>query len=178
MRSIYEVIEEINTKLSAGISYGNNTFHNLCVKTVKNDQTLIITRKQGSIGSLISPSNLRNMIFYHRIIDEGFTPTKSGKGSNTYTFQNTVVRLVGIGRRKNISNASHWDNQEFLNEAVRVLNSNTRLSDKETVTINNRSSDWGTVMGEELDDEEKWKQLKLEMVVFYVDYTVQKRVVC
>jgi len=63
MRSIYEVVEEINNKLSAGISYGNNTFHNLCVKTVKNDQTLIITRKQGSIGSLISPSNLRNMIF-------------------------------------------------------------------------------------------------------------------
>lgn len=177
-RTLDEIVSEINANISDNLSYSANQFFKIATQNEKNGKQVIITRTTAQEqGTLISPNELTKMTFYHRVIDEAPTTDTVGKGNSMYQFLNTTVRLVGMGVRNKFRAKLYWDNDEVMNEVIRIMNQKPRLSMKETITIDAFNSDIQTVIDEEIAPQSS-KELKLELAAFYIEYTIKRRINC
>ena len=181
MRKLVNIVDEINALLAVNLSYSAD-FYNISEKQSKSDQggnekTFIVAREQNKQAKLPIPQPGNNVVIYHRIIDETTNTTTGGKGNKVYQISNTVVRLVGYGpaARKDQNNI---DSQEFLQEVLEIINQYPSLSNKETiVSTDNQSSVSETVREEELGTLLP-KELKFEMIGFYLEYRIRRRINC
>lgn len=179
LRNITNVVDEINLNIQANLSYSNNRFYSVCVQHTKNEKGIIITREGNStVGELVSPNNLRNIIFYHRIIEQEVSELPIGKGNQLYQHSVTTMRMVAIGRRRDIpKNNQYWDNQDFAEEVVSIYNQKRRLTNKEGINVLGYNSNMAEILDEELPGQ-NWQKLKMELVVFTIDYTIRKLITC
>jgi len=177
-RKLTEVISDLNDALSIGLSYQNIDFYNLCKKQEKDGAMLILSRDGRDVSGKLANLSKRNKgIIYHRIIDEAVDKRPS-KGRESIQFIRTTVRLIGWIKRPDIRTQPNWDDQELMNEALFVVNSNDFLARRETVKVVNASSDFIEIMEEEIGKENINKKLTYELTMFYVDYEVQQLQKC
>ncbi len=179
MRKLTEIVTEINQKIAAGISYGDNVYYNISEQHEKDGKSFILTRKEdGTQGQLVVNTNQQNVSFYHRILDEEISEAPFGRGNKVAQFQETTLRLVCYGQRNRIGkDQNNIDNQEFMSEVLRIFNKNTTLTGKETVIVEDQSSVFNVVNEEEFDEQLK-KNLRLELITFYIEYKVKRKINC
>ena len=183
MSTLAETVNEINQKLEVGLSYTAD-FYNISEQKTKNDsqgveKQFIVARRDGTQGQLPIPKPGNSLVFYHRILEESLSDVPGGKGNKVAQMSQTTMRLVCYGPRQGIGkDQNNLDSHEFLMEVLRILNQNPTYTNKETVIINgDQSSVYQTVREDELPTLLP-KELIFEMVAFYVDYRVKRRINC
>ena len=183
MGTLAETVTEINQKLEVGLSYTAD-FYNISEQQTKisgqgDEKQFIVARRDGNQGELPIPKPGNSLVFYHRILEETTSDVPGGKGNRVAQMSQATMRLVCYGPRQGIGKDQYnFDSQEFLMEVLRILNQNPTYTNKETVIINgDQSSVYQTVREDELPTLLP-KQLIFEIVAFYIDYRVKRRINC
>lgn len=178
MRKLTEIVSEINDTIKNCLSYSDNAYFNISEQHEKDDKSFLLTRSDGTQGQIVVNTNQENVSFYHRILEEEISDIPGGRGNKVAQMQETTMRLVCYGQRKRIAKDQfNIDNQEFMTEVLQILNKTTTLTGKEFIIVQDQNSIFNEVNDEEFNGQLK-KNLRLELVTFYIDYLIKRKINC
>jgi len=180
MRTLNEILTEINSLIESGMVYSSDTYssvdyYNEAILQEIDGKTFPIINSGNRQGSKISIID-NSLICYHRVIDsETEVDPKLGYGKYPYRKRIYTIRNVWIGEWKSISTYSYEFNDDVKNDIYSAFP--VRLSGKERIFTTNESVNKQTVLDEEFPNY-NFKNLNLELIAFYIEYQIHQRINC
>ena len=170
-RALNLTIADINTAVKA-VSFGSSiTTRGLCYLQTKDKKTFPLENTGSRNGNIISWDDKYPLQVYHRIIDvEKESDNSKGFGANAHRQRVYSMRLVGIGSKDKITSTSYEDNQDIANTISDAMPS--FISSTEYVEVTDHEVIKSVVYDSEFAGVNKNKELSLEGIAFWIDYTL------
>ena len=174
-RPLNDILNEINTDLKT-VSFGSQiTAFVLCSQQTRDDQTFPVLNTGNGQGEIIEWDDKDDLRLYHRNIapmEEESDPTQ-GVGANPSRLHVYFLRAVFIGTRKALTVEGFEDNENFARNIQNVFP--TFLSGQEIVQVITMEVEKQNVYTEEYDGV-KLKDLALDGIAFWINYTVKAKI--
>lgn len=173
VRTLDQILVNINTLIEGSLSYSGNSFHRLAVLEPIDGKTFPMRRISPDEGKKISPLDTEGMQFYHRVLSSK-TVEIGGKGAAVYYQITYQMRFVGVGYRKNVTSLSTWDNEDLAREVLDIIAGSPSLANRELVLPSGQTvTDKLLVLNTEYAGNIEMKSRILDLIAFAIDYTLK-----
>lgn len=176
MRTLDELLDNINSDIAGSLTYPKVKYWNQADLQEKDDKTFPIVNNGNSRGFAISPNSTEALQCYHRVISsETETDYEKGKGRHPYKMRIYTIRNVWIGTLKRLPSKVYESNDDVKNDVYKAFP--TILNKKEIIKTVGESVDKNEIMSTEFAGNDM-KHLTLELILFSIDYEIRQNIRC
>ena len=176
MRSLNELLDNINSDIAGSLTYPKFKPWNQADLQIRNDITFPIVNNGNSKGFAISPDSTEALQCYHRVLSsETETDYTKGKGKHPYKIRIYTIKNVWIGTLKRLPAKVYESNDDVKNDVYKVFPN--ILNQKEIIRTVGESVDKNEIMSTEFAGNDM-KHLTLELILFSIDYEIRQNIRC
>ena len=175
MRTLNQILTDINQRIAANLSYSTVVYWNEAALQQKDEVTFPVVNSGDKTGTQLSPTDY-TLQCYHRIISsETITNPQLGHGKYPYRARLYTIRNVWLGNLGAIPQQVYEFNDDVKNDVYNAFP--VILTDKETVITINENVNKSEVLEQEFSGFDL-NNLNLQLIAFYIEYTVKQRIRC
>jgi len=176
MRTLNEMLEEINSTIGGSMTYPKTKFWNEAFLQTKGEQTFPLVNNGNQQGYKISLNDKYALQCYHRVIDsETETDPNRGYGSKPYRIRVYTMRMVWLGNLKKLPAKTYETTDDIKSGVYSWIP--VILSGKETIRTTNENVNKIDVLSEEFEGVNA-DHLSLDVIAFYIEYEIRQRIIC
>lgn len=176
MRTIHDILTNINSEVGTALKYPKATYYAQAELQVKDGKTFPLVNNGNTIGFAISLDSKEALQTYHRVLSsETETDWTKGKGKFPYKMRTYTIRMVWLGATKRLQTRCYDSNDDVKNDVYNALP--TILQQKEIIRTVSENVNKNEVMESEFSGNIT-KQLSLDVIAFWIDYEIKQNIKC
>jgi hypothetical protein len=176
MRRLNEILENINSQISASLKYPKVVYYTQAELHQRNEATFPIINNGNGKGTVISPDgNIALQTYYRILSSETETDYTKGKGKYPYQFRIYTIKNVWIGTLKRLPAKSYESNDDVKNDVYAAYP--VILQEKEIIRTVAESVNKQEILDTEFAGN-TIKNLSLDLVLFSIDFELKQKINC